>query len=738
MKFSPLVFVYAMLSAAPALASFQAHRIAIPARAIVLDGVPDEPAWQAAAAYDTFYEALPEDKIAAKVRTEVRLAYDDKYLYVAIRAWDPDSALLRAPYARRDKVNGEQDYVGIFLDPTGGKTSAQFVYVNPRGALSDGMYTDSNGEDYAPDFDVDAATARFDGGWSTELRFALASLPYTADGKAQWNLLVERNLSRGQRYKNLSAPVPRTSNCMLCFMQPISGIRDLPSGWTWSATPQFAARRGDERTGKGTRRRYSGSDASLDLKVRPNSNTTIDATINPDFSQIELDAPQLSGNTNFGLFLPELRPFFLEGADTLQTQFRAINTRSIADPQWGVRYTRRDAASDITMLSVLDAGGGLVQLPSAYFTGYAPQNFKSRATVLRTSFRFDTLSLGAVAADRTLEGGRGYNRMAGPDLTWQRNNEEKLRAQVLFSSTTAQPDSHGELQRGAATRGHAAVLEWWRDDDIWGYYAYMEDLSDGFRADNGFFSQVGYRDAGGALTYKLGKTGIWHLFNLYAQAQYKTDRDGDVMTEEPRFGLYMQGPYDSTLNLRLKPRSKARVERHGALFETAQVWAYGEISPSRVLARVALEGEYGDAIDVDAARLGRGGFWRTEMLLRPFDSLEAAFSYTASSISGRAGRERGKRLYKEEALQVSAIYHFGPRDTLRAIVQHGRTVRDPAYYSAPVTPRQSQRIASLVYKHANSLGNAIYVGMNLASDSLSPRDPRHKQNEVFVKLSWQP
>ena len=119
-----------------------------------------------------------------------------------------------------------------------------------------------------------------------------------------------RNMTRDQRYRMYSGEVTRATNCNLCFSDPIEDLSDLPSGLNWTATPQLVVRANKEENAGNPPIRRNSTVLSLDVKVKPNSATTIDATINPDFSQIELDAPQLSGNTRFGLFVQEKRPFF--------------------------------------------------------------------------------------------------------------------------------------------------------------------------------------------------------------------------------------------------------------------------------------------------------------------------------------------------------------------------------------------------------------------------------------------
>ena len=733
-----LIPLYAamLLASSPAFASFQAHRLGAP-ETVNLDGKLDEAWWQAAAPHEVAFENQPDDKAAAKVRTEVRLAYDGRYLYVGVKAYDPKPEQIRAPFGRRDKISGDQDFIGLFLDPTGAKKSAQIIYFNPRGAFTDGVFSDTNGDDGAPDFDFDIATARFDGGWSAEVRIPFSSLPYVAGQAAPWNLLVMRNMTRDTRYKMFSGPVTRSTSCMLCAAEPVEGLADLPTGLNWTATPQIVMHRSREDVAGQPRRSSSGHDLSLDVKVRPNSATTIDATINPDFSQVELDAPQLSGNTRFGLYVPEKRPFFLEGSDMFNTPFRIISTRSITDPGWGARYTRRDGGSDVTVLTAHDVGGGLVMLPKSFNTDFAAQDFGSQATVARATVKLDKWSIGAIGTDRTLDGGRGYNRVLGSDFVWQIGDSERMRGQLLASGTTAQPGTDGSLRLGPRSTGSAGFVDYQRENDSYALWGALEGISDGFRADNGFISQAGYKLWALETTKKLGKQGAMSEMNLYFHGERKFDRNGQVIYDDFTPGIWMRGPYDSELNVRIRPRNRSRVKDGGELFQTQTVWARIDATPSAWFARMSAELELGDEVDVEGSRLGKGGVASLYARLRPFDQLEFEPTYSATWVNGKSGPEAGQRLYTEQAFQLNGIYHFGARDTVRMILQKARTSRNPALYLTPVAARSTSGTSSFVYGHTAGLGTAAYVGLTLSDGESPGYEPKRRQNELFVKLSWQ-
>lgn len=725
-----------LFAAATPVHAFEAYRLAA-GQTVQLDGAPTEALWQAAPLHDRFYETQPADKIAAKMRTEVRLAYDNRYLYVAIKAHDSASDQVRAPFARRDKVSADQDYIGLFLDPSGAGKASQIIYLNARGALSDGSFSDTGGEDMAPDFDVEAATVRFDGGWSAELRIPFASIPYSAMDAPTWKLLVMRNMTREQRYRMYSSPVTRSTNCTLCFAEPVTGLAQLPTGLSWSATPQLVSRRTSEQSEGGPRITNVEHALSLDVKVRPDSASIVDIAINPDFSQVELDAPQLAGNTRFGLFVTEKRPFFLEGSDMLQSPFRAINTRTIANPSWGVRYTRREPSRDVTLLTARDAGGSVVALPNAYFTGYAPQDASSQATIARANFKQGKLTLGALATDRTLADDRGYNRVLGGDFAWQRTGAQRVRGQLLASATTAQPDAHGSLSLGPRTNGHAAMLDVDHSEERWSAHLGLEDVSDEFRADNGFFAQVGYRDISGIVARKLGKRGPLNELNVYVFGSHKVDSDGRLILDNSSIGAWMSGPYDSELDIHVRPLVHTRLARDGEVLGTTRAGFRIGITPGATLARLSFEMEGGDQLDVAGSRVGKGATMSAYARVRLSDRIELEPTWFGSFTNASGGAADGKRLYSEQAAQLNGIFHLGPRDSVRMILQKSRTRRDISLYSITLPARSDSETASLVYGHTASLGSAAYAGVTLARGVTPGYMPLRRQNELFLKLSWQ-
>jgi hypothetical protein len=733
--------VFAALAATSA-GAVEAYRLSADER-IVLDGNLDEPAWSRAQPLDRFWEIFPQAEVEPRVRTEARFAYDRHALYVAVRAHDPDLTQLRAPFARRDNVLADQDMIVLFVDPVGARKFSHFYRVNPRGSIGDGLYNEDTGnEDFSPDFEFEVVTGRFAGGWTAEFRIPFTSLRYGDPPARQWSVMVFRNYPRDQRYRISSSKLPREQNCFICLNEPLTGLADLPSTRFLALTPNLTLRSVERREAGGVRReneaggmrRENDVVPSVDVKWRPRADVVVDATINPDFSQVELDTPQLSGNAQFALFFPEKRPFFLEGADILQGPMNAIYTRSVTDPAWGVRGTQRREGFDGTVLVTRDDGGGLVLLPNTYGTGFARQDFKSTASFARARWQVDGMTVGGLVTDRTLDGG-AYNRVAGPDVVWFPSTEHRLRMQVLASWTTAQP-VNGRITRGDLAASHAALLDWTYRGREWEQLLDFEDVGRDFRADNGFFGQNGYRRVYGETTRKF--LGLWGFNEVspYLFAEYKTDPSGNVQYQQNNLGVRFGLPRATTIAFEARMNNLVAVREGGGLRKRDQFFFMIESNPFPWFAKLYSEVAYGDRVDVVNNRVGKGSFVTVQANLRPHQRAEVEYRIDNDVIDSREPVEGSKRILTQRVQQLLALWHFTAHDSVRTIWQSVSTRRAPSLWQAPVSARENSETVSVVYGHRRGIGTTFYLGANFTRN----RDPdagiKSYQVEIFAKGSW--
>jgi len=270
-------------------------RLSAPVR---IDGELNDEAWKDAKPVDRWYEFNPGDNVDPAVRSIGYLAFDDRFFYAAFEFFDPHPSAIRAPYADRDRLNANaMDYGGLFMDTRGDGRSAVVMMVTPSGVQYDSVVDEATGnEDESPDFFWDSAAKLTSAGWTLEIRIPFSSLRYTDMQPPAWGILLFRNYPRNFRYQLASVRVPRGSNCTVCLLGPLLGVRDLPSGAHLVVAPYVSTTSiarptegpGSPLAGGGAR-----PDAGIDAKWTPNADTALDFAVNPDFSQARPTSPRL-------------------------------------------------------------------------------------------------------------------------------------------------------------------------------------------------------------------------------------------------------------------------------------------------------------------------------------------------------------------------------------------------------------------------------------------------------------
>ncbi|MEO8505979.1 MAG: DUF5916 domain-containing protein, partial [Acidobacteriota bacterium] len=469
--------------------------------AIVLDGDLTDPGWQGATPITTWYETNVGDNVEPQVKNLAYLVYDDHFFYAGFEFGDPDPKAIRAPLGDHDGTPSTTDYAGVLVDGMNDGKTAQMFLANLNGTEYDAISNDATGEDNSPDFFWEAAGKRTATGWTLELRIPLSSLRYKQSGDPNlpqtWGIMLYRNYPRDRRYQFFSNKLPRDVNCFICNESKLTGLEGLPRGSHLVVAPFATVQQNSNPVdGLGTRlvNGKTKFDGGVDVKWNPNANTTIDATINPDFSQIESDTAQITANERFALFFPEKRPFFLEGIDLFSTPIQAVYTRDVTSPNAGLRATGKLAGTSYTALIAEDDGGGSVILPGPQGSNFADQDFKSKVGILRLKHDFGVSFVSFLATSREVDGG-GHNRVFGPDFQWRPGQSDAITGQLLFSQsqTPNRPELANEWN-GQSLSDSAWKLTWGHNTAHIDWFLQAQDLGKDFRADNGFVPQVGYSE----------------------------------------------------------------------------------------------------------------------------------------------------------------------------------------------------------------------------------------------------
>jgi hypothetical protein len=329
---------------------------------VQIDGKLDEPVWSQATRLTGFWQYQPVDGRPAEEETEVLAWYAPDAIYFGIIAHDRNPAAIRATVADRDNIDND-DYVVLDLDTFHDRRRAFFFAVNPLGVQADGVRSEGTGQvsslipgsiDKNPDFTWDSKGRITDRGYEIEIRIPFRSLRHPGGGPQTWGFNVTRVVKR-TGYTDTWTDVRRANASFLGQEGAIGGLHDMRHGVTVEAQPFVTATADGNLDGASGRfiREDVNPDAGLNLRLGFSS-YALDATANPDFSQVESDQGQVTVNERFALFFPEKRPFFLEGIELFGSPQTLVYTRRIVNPKAGAKLTGKFGQLGVAHLTAVD------------------------------------------------------------------------------------------------------------------------------------------------------------------------------------------------------------------------------------------------------------------------------------------------------------------------------------------------------------------------------------------------
>jgi hypothetical protein len=477
---SPAAFVIclaAVLTASAAVAQggsgqeLHARRVALPPK---IDGVLDDEAWSSDPLPLGIWKSYnPMRGEAAAEQTQVWIAHDSEAIYFAFRCLDSQPEKIRTTISRRDNAFSD-DWVGLSLDSSRAGQLAYHLFVNPNGIQMDALQSGSNGEDFAPDWVWQSAGHVSADGWSVEIRVPLENIRFRSGRDLRMGVLFWRRLSR----TGVSASWPEMppgkwvfeSNAPVVFEELHSRrlLEVIPSA-TFSSNQS----RQNPSAWNGVR---SKGDAGVSVKYGLTSAVTLDATVNPDFSQVESDQFEVEVNQRFPVFFSEKRPFFMEGLGLFNlagtggdaTMRTAVHTRRIIDPSVGVKLTGTAGKHTFGVLSSADASPA-GEKQRVYTVGREVLNFGSGQYV------------GLLVSDS--EYGAEHNRVAGGDVAFRRGEHFSVNGFLL--------SSHSQSAAGAGGSGIGTQATYEYGTHRYTIAGQLEHYDRGFQMDTAFINRVG-------------------------------------------------------------------------------------------------------------------------------------------------------------------------------------------------------------------------------------------------------
>jgi hypothetical protein len=421
---------------------------------IRIDGQLNDAAWTNAAVLTGFSQYSPVDRLPAADSTDIHVVYTDHAIYFGIRAFEPHGAVA-ATLADRDKL-ASNDHVILFLDTFNDKRRALYFTVNALGVQGDGTYTDGNGPDANPDFLFESKGRVTDFGFEVEIRIPFKNIRYQPAEVQRWGVQVLRRVMHSG-HEQTWTPAERGAPSFLTQGGSLMDLTELKRGLVMDVNPVMTT----TSTGAPT----SPTDASWRYKTASpeyggtikwgvTANASLNATFNPDFSQVEADVGQTIYDPRQAISFPEKRPFFLEANENFQVPNSLIYTRRIVSPKAAAKLSGKVGAFNIGALTAVDDAAT------------APQGTGNPLfNILRLRRDVGPQSnVGMVYTDRIQ--GDNFNRVLGFDSRLLIGQRHVFNGQIAGSftqvggvSSAAQPLFDFSLTRTGRESGYSLVFE---------------------------------------------------------------------------------------------------------------------------------------------------------------------------------------------------------------------------------------------------------------------------------------
>ncbi|NDA61532.1 MAG: hypothetical protein EBX50_05755 [Chitinophagia bacterium] len=472
---------------------------------ILLDGEFNEPVWKEAAIATSFHKKYPSDIGKPQKQTYVQVCYDSKFIYFAVTAWDSGKALIQS--LKRDMGHDGNDGVGITLDPGNEKTTGFFFTVNAFNAQSDDQLKIG---DEMPTWSWDckwfSETKIYKDRWTAEIAIPFKSIRYSAD-KLIWGINFVRSDPKSNEYSTWT-PVP-------------VNFKSMNLGFTgaliWKEPPPEASSNyvflpyltggasADKENGESTRATFNGG---FDGKWALTSSLNLDVTVNPDFSQVEVDQ-QVTNLTRFNIFLPERRTFFLENADLFAEYgippIRPFYSRKIGlDPDGnripiiaGARVTGN--ISGKTRIGFMDMQTGALNnyRPENYMAASINHRVLKRSVIKAYMLNRENLISSAEKQANPLN---AYGRNAGTEWNYI-NNDGKWNVWAAY---------HHSFKQNIADKNQYIDAGFMHTNRHWSFVLDVGSVGTNYYTDMGFVARINNYDA---IRDTLIRMGFKQLYN---------------------------------------------------------------------------------------------------------------------------------------------------------------------------------------------------------------------------------
>ncbi len=737
-----IIFIFSIFSAPIASAitlSSTNYQVPYIQQGINIDGVLDEKVWQNALKVPLTIETNPADNVPAPIKTTAYLFEDGTNLYVAFDARDPQPEKIRAYYRDRDNIFSD-DVVGIILDPANARNLGYEFFANALGSQMDLTEDDLNKRESTSWDGIWGSAGQINSqGFVVEMAipFRLMRMKETK-GSKKWAFELLRFYPRDVTHRISNNIRDRDIRCHLCQLGTLQGFETVSSGNDIQLIPTLVASREENRDTTTSGAPWVANDANelgLDLRWGINSDLTLNATINPDFSQVEADAAQLSINNRFALFFPEKRAFFLEGADFFSSQSRLIHTRLISNPDWGIKMTGENNQQNWALFSANDTATTLL-LPGSQSSSLASIDSKSTNSAFRYNRRLNSsLNLGTLFTNR--QGEDFSSTMASVDGRWDIGAGQQFSAQFmsskshypdLFVSQRRLTDENGNPKSDYADQAYKVSYEY--RSKKWFTNIQRKLFGKDFRADLGFISRVDYqRDALRVDRFWYGeKNDFWNTLEFNSQWSEAKTINGELLVREQFVKLRLRANLQSTSMLAAFHKTQQFNQR---IFDLNQSRIFFQFTPLSNFT-FSLFSKIGDEIDFSNTRPGKVLTIRPSFTLNLGKHWLYRLNHTFQTLDVDGGE-----LFNVTLDDLKITWQKDNRTSVRLTAQYQKIARNPALYINTVEAESESLNLQLLYSYKIDPQTLVFAGYNSGRDKPNSQfNLKERERLFFLKFSY--
>ena len=451
----------------------------------------------------------------------------------------------------------------------------------------------------------------------------------------------------------------------MCQSLKLIGFAGVKPGKNLELDPTLSSRLTQERENETTgpfKEKERAIDLGITARWRVTPNMMLSATLNPDFSHVEVDAAQMDINTKFPLYYSEKRPFFLEGSEIFGSGFNLVHTRTLAEPDWGIKLTGKEGKHTLGIFSVHDRITPLV-FPGSEGGNNTTLSLQSTGTVLRYKHDVGESSyIGTTVTSR--EGNKYHNRVISIDGELKFTTKDQFKFQAVGSNTTYPYDIAHEFDQPIGDfLGSAYQVGYNRNTDKYYIFAQHKNVDSDFRTDTGFITQAGFDSSqiGGLYNWRQGP-GHWYTWiSVFTSYNLTRDGEGNILHKAFTTELSYNGPLQSSLELTGQfGKDRYEGEEYGAnrLFLWAGITPTGSTNLNLLISA-------GDQIDYDNSRKGKN--YTFDLVIE--QKIGRHFSFSINHSYQRMDVD-AKRLFDANVSNLRLVYQFNRRTFLRLNLQN--------------------------------------------------------------------